>query len=163
ISRPTFAASARAAGVAVGLRVGAGRGPAAAPGGGGGGWPGVGALSLATRPRRRRPAAGPGGRGRRGGREGRGRRGRRPAGASAKWWGTARKGTADNLGGMTGGISGAFRSVGTGPAVEWAKTAALAAGVAFAVGFGYAASKGLVGGVQENAASEATQNRIGTT
>lgn len=83
--------------------------------------------------------------------------------AKDKWWGTAKKGTADNLGGMTSGISGAFKSVGTGPAIEWAKTAALAAGAVFAAGFGYAAGKSLIGGVQENASAEASQNRIGTT
>lgn len=83
--------------------------------------------------------------------------------ASAKWWGTARRGTADGLGSMTGGIAGAFKSVGTGPAVEWAKTAALAAGLVFAGAFSYAAGKSLVGGVQENIAAETSQNRIGTT
>ena len=83
--------------------------------------------------------------------------------AKDKWWGTARKGTVDNLGGMTGGIAGAFKSVGPGPAVEWAKTAALAAGVVFAGAFGVGAGKALVGGVQENISSEASTNRIGTT
>jgi hypothetical protein len=83
--------------------------------------------------------------------------------AKAQWWGTARKGTADNVSGMTGGIAGAFKSVGTGPAVEWAKTAAVAAGLVFAGAFGVAAGKGLVGGVQENAKAESSQNRIGTT
>lgn len=83
--------------------------------------------------------------------------------ARDKWWGTARKGTADNLGGMTSGISGAFKSVGTGPAVEWAKTAAVAAGLVFAGAFGLAAGKGIVGGIQENASAESSQNRIGTT
>lgn len=83
--------------------------------------------------------------------------------ARDKWWGSARKGTAENMSGMTSGIAGAFKSVGTGPALEWARTAALAAGAVFAAGFGYVAGKSLVGGVQENASSEATQNRIGTT
>lgn len=83
--------------------------------------------------------------------------------AKDKWWGTLRKGSAENMGGMTGGIAGAFKSVGTGPAVEWAKTAALAAGVVFAGAFGMAAGKSLIGGVEENISAESSQNRIGTT
>lgn len=83
--------------------------------------------------------------------------------AKDKWWGGARKGAADGFGSVSGGISGAFKSVGTGPAVEWAKAAALAAGAVFAAGFGYAAGKSLMGGIEENAKAESTQNRIGTT
>lgn len=83
--------------------------------------------------------------------------------AREKWWGTARQGTASGLDSMTGGIAGAFKSVGTGPAIEWARAAAIAAGVAFAGAFGYAAGKGIVGGVQENIGAETSQNRIGTT
>lgn len=83
--------------------------------------------------------------------------------ASAKWWGDARGGAAGASGGLVGGVAGAFQSVGTGPAVQWAKSAALAAGLVFAAGFGAAASYGLVGGVGENAKAESTGNRIGTT
>lgn len=83
--------------------------------------------------------------------------------AREKWWGGARKGTTGGLDTLTGGLAGAFKSVGAGPAIEWAKTAAAAAGVVFAGAFGYAAGKGIVGGVQENVSAESSQNRIGTT
>ena len=83
--------------------------------------------------------------------------------ARSNWWKSARKGTASGADSIVGGFAGAFKSVGVGPAVEWAKTAAVAAGAIFAAAFGIAAGKGIVGGVQENISAESSQNRIGTT